>query len=97
MGSNKIPWILFEFEKKPRGFFSRQLGLGNTDNYDMPMELFLENILFISCGRFHSVALVSSTENQIYVWGCNRYGSRIKSPGFYSSSRKNPEGFSRDN
>ena len=66
-----------------------QLGLGNTNKYDMPMELFLENILSVGCGRFHSVALiyleeiypfgdesgfVSSSENQIYVWGSNQCG-----------------------
>ena len=73
MGSNKIPWILFEFEKKPRGFFSRQLGLGfYGGNNSFPQQLNIcEPIISISCGAGHTICV--TVKNKIYVWGSNRY------------------------
>ncbi|HLX52768.1 MAG TPA: hypothetical protein VKR58_02450, partial [Aquella sp.] len=72
MDSNKIQGILFEFEKKPRGFFSRQLGLGTCKQKCVPHELKLSQIIVsVSCNN-HTIALTNS--NEIYVWGRNHYG-----------------------
>ena len=73
LGSNKIPWILFEFEKKPRGFFSRQLGLGHYEICLNPTELILPfELLKIICGGHHTIALTIS--NKLFVWGINSEG-----------------------
>ena len=69
--SNKIPWILFEFEKKPRGFFSRQLGLGNLHTQPSLQKIIIPETLFISCGGDYAMAL---TIDGIYSWGDNNYG-----------------------
>ena len=77
MGSNKIPWILFEFEKKPRGFFSRQLGLGhNTDRHLPTKFVFCKPIISVSCGGYHTGILAkgSNYSNEIYMWGDNDQG-----------------------
>ena len=48
-----------------------ELGLGHTNNVNSPQKLNLENIIKISCGSFHSMAITNA--NQVYVWGDNGY------------------------
>ena len=57
MDSNKIPWILFEFEKKPRGFFSRQLGLGDRKNNVIFQKLIMQDVKLVSCGGYSTFIL----------------------------------------
>jgi len=54
-----------------------QLGLGNNDDKKLSHELILcKSIISISCGGYHSVALLQDSDhlNQIYVWGYNNVG-----------------------
>jgi alpha-tubulin suppressor-like RCC1 family protein len=46
---------------------SGQLGLGHYENTSTPTKLGLSDIIKISCGYYHSVALTRT--NRIYVWG----------------------------
>jgi alpha-tubulin suppressor-like RCC1 family protein len=57
-----------------------QLGQGNTSNSSTPLQVkgvggtgFLENIINVSCGHYHSLACDSS--GNAYAWGDNYYNS----------------------
>lgn len=52
-----------------------RLGLGDTDNRNFPSELVsgeLYNVVSVSCGTCHTVALTKS--GSVYVWGRNKRG-----------------------
>lgn len=49
-----------------------QLGLGHTQHMDSPQELPLRNVVSISCGYEHAIAI--TTHRKIYSWGDNDYG-----------------------
>ena len=49
-----------------------QLGLGHNNDVNSPQKLNLDNIIKISCGLYHSMAITNL--NQVYVWGGNGYG-----------------------
>lgn len=53
----------------------RQLGLGDTNNRNLPCELefnMISKIMSVSCGASHTMVLLQNA--QIYVWGFNAYG-----------------------
>src|SRR5579863_2683354 len=54
-----------------------QLGLGDKcdkcDHINFPQELNLSNIISVSGGAYHTIALTNN-KNEIYVWGFNKYG-----------------------
>jgi alpha-tubulin suppressor-like RCC1 family protein len=55
--------------------YTGQLGLGNTKNFDRPMivkSLIRKKIIQIAAGWSHTILLTS--EGNLYVTGCGKYG-----------------------
>ena len=52
-----------------------QLGLGDCIDTNQPRNLELVNVIVVSCGAYHTIALISSgTDTNMYVWGNNYEG-----------------------
>lgn len=52
-----------------------QLGLGDCIDTNQPRNLELVNVIVVSCGAYHTIALISSgTDTDIYAWGNNYEG-----------------------
>jgi alpha-tubulin suppressor-like RCC1 family protein len=49
------------------------LGLGNSNDKNIPCKINLSNIISIRCGAYHNIAIAANYD--IYVWGFNRYGN----------------------
>ncbi len=52
--------------------YNGQLGLGDYNGRHAPQKVNLQNVIAVSCGSHHTMAINSI--NEIYAWGSNSYG-----------------------
>ena len=48
------------------------MGLGHNYNIKEPKEIKLPNVISLSCGGFHTIAITE--DNKLYSWGLNEDG-----------------------